>query len=360
MAVTFHSFSTAGRDLFSTDGSASVWGEIEEYINLWLGDICDPQLDEGTLVTGSGYTDGTYPDVTLERVSNTQTGGKNLKAEVTISGGGVSSVTITTKGNGFKTGDYVKIKDLAEVGGTGSGFQIQLSSANAEIGLMRGLDDRTNTTSYPMGFQFGTMRTESYDYGLWVHKTSNTTTTYIYDVYQYNNSSPTSNNGYGTYSYQQNRSISTWQNGQADTEVHIYYCNEPGNQFFFTIDQMYTQGWGVFKAVQDPATPEKYPNQQNFSPWTACYISGLWYVTPMVTSFYNVQYTGAYQTSPQSPTDPKVLFNNGVVYGRAYITGSYPDRMYSHASTDYGWGHVYQDGAKTYRRLANNAYIGMN
>ena len=360
MAVTFHSFSTAGREFWSNDGSPSVWGEIQEHLEIFLGEVCNPVIDDATIITGSGYTDGTYPNVQLERTSNTQTGGKHLEAEITIAGGGVSSVTITKKGSGFKTGDYVKIKDLSEVGGTGSGFQVQLLSANAEIGMMRGIDDRTNTTAYPMGFQIGTQRNESYDYGLFVNKTSNTTTTYVYDIYQYNNSNPTNNNGYGTWSYQNNYSASTWQNGQEDKEVYIFYCNEPGNEFFFTVDQMYNQGWGFFKAVQDPATPEKYPNPQNFSPWTGCMISGSLYHTVMTTSFYNTQFTGAYRNTTPGPNDPKCLFNNGMVYGRSYITGSWPSRMCTHAAVDYGWGHVYQDGVDTYRRVSNSFYIKMN
>lgn len=361
MAVTFHTFSTAGRNLFSTDGSLSVWGEIEEKLQEWLGDVCDPQLDAGTLVTGSGYTDGTYQDVTLERVANTQTGGKNLKATVEISGGGVSSVTITTKGNGFATGDYVKVKDLAEVGGTGSGFQIQLSSANEEFGLIRGLDDRTNTATYPIMFQLGCERSASYDFGFLVRKTSLTSTTYFNDIYIYNNTNPTSENGYGTYTYQQNGSFASWYDGQADHEVYVLYCNDPGNQFFVTVDSLYEQGWAVFKAVQDPATPEKYPITSAFSPWTSMAISeSSINVRPMTTSYYNTTYTGAYQTAPVYPYDAKVLFNNGIVYGRSYITGAYPDKFYTHNNTDLGWGHVYQDGADTYRRMANVFYIKTN
>ena len=360
MAVTFHTFSTAGRNLFSTDGSLSVWGEIEEKMREWLGDICDPQLDAATIVTGSGYTDGTYSDVTLERVANTQTGGKNLKATVVVSGGGVSTVTITTKGNGFATGDYVKIKDLAEAGGTGSGFQIQLSSANEEIGLMRGLEERTNTATYPIMFQLGCERNASYDFGLLVKKTSLTSTTYFNDIYIYNNTNPTGENGYGSYTYQTNDSLSTWYDGQADHTVNVVYCNDPDNQFFLTTDSLYEQGWGLFKAVQDPATPEKYPIRSAFSPWTSLKIGTTIIVRPMVTSFYNTTYTGAYTSAPVTPTDPKVLFNNGIVYGRSYITGAYPDRFYSHQNVDYGWEHVYQDGADTYRRISNTFYIKTN
>ena len=128
MAVTFHSFSTAGRDLFSTDGSASVWGEIEEYLNIWLGDVCDPQLDAGTLVTGSGYTDGTYNSVSLTGGSGT-----GATANITVSSGAVTDVTLVNGGGEYIVGEDLSADDSDLGGGGGAGFMVKVGT----IGITR-------------------------------------------------------------------------------------------------------------------------------------------------------------------------------------------------------------------------------
>jgi hypothetical protein len=77
-----------------------------------------------TLVNGTLYTTGTYTNVTL-------TGGTGTGATATIvvSGGGVTSVTITTAGNGYVVGDVLSAS-AANIGGTGSGFSIVVSQVS--------------------------------------------------------------------------------------------------------------------------------------------------------------------------------------------------------------------------------------
>lgn len=78
-----------------------------------------------TVVAGSGYTAGTYTGVSL-------TGGSGLSAAATIvvSGGGVSSVTLTNPGLDYAVGDALSAL-TSQIGGTGSGFVLNVTSVNA-------------------------------------------------------------------------------------------------------------------------------------------------------------------------------------------------------------------------------------
>lgn len=74
------------------------------------------------LVSGSGYTTGTYSNVPL-------TGGigNSALATIVVSGGGVTSVTLTNPGKVYKNGDALSAL-AANVGGSGTGFTITVSS----------------------------------------------------------------------------------------------------------------------------------------------------------------------------------------------------------------------------------------
>ncbi|HKM43867.1 MAG TPA: hypothetical protein VJY12_00250, partial [Dysgonamonadaceae bacterium] len=78
----------------------------------------------GTIVGGSGYTDGTYKDVPL-------TGGTGTGAEATIEveDGAVTSVTITKDGKGYAVEDELSAT-AAKVGGTGSGFKVPVKTVS--------------------------------------------------------------------------------------------------------------------------------------------------------------------------------------------------------------------------------------
>jgi hypothetical protein len=87
------------------------------------GDI----LTTGTLVGGSGYTNGTYTSVAL-------TGGTGLGAVATIvvAGNVVTTVTITTDGNYYCAGDVLTCPNTS-IGGTGSGWSITVATVDGEF-----------------------------------------------------------------------------------------------------------------------------------------------------------------------------------------------------------------------------------
>ena len=81
-------------------------------------------LTLNTLVGGTLYTNGTYTNVTLTGGS-----GSGAKATVVVSGGSVTTVTVTTPGNGYVVGNTLSAT-AASIGGTGSGFSIKVATIN--------------------------------------------------------------------------------------------------------------------------------------------------------------------------------------------------------------------------------------
>ena len=78
-----------------------------------------------TLVGGSGYTNGTYYNVQLRE--SVYPRGNGAAANIVVSGGAVTSVTLTQGGTGYAIGD-VLTADVADIGGTGSSFTIKVAS----------------------------------------------------------------------------------------------------------------------------------------------------------------------------------------------------------------------------------------
>jgi hypothetical protein len=78
------------------------------------------------LVGGSLYVDNTYTDVPL-------TGGSGFgaTADITVSGGAVTVVTITDVGAGYQIGDVLSASNT-NLGGAGSGFSIDVSAIYAQ------------------------------------------------------------------------------------------------------------------------------------------------------------------------------------------------------------------------------------
>jgi collagen type VII alpha len=123
---------------------------------------------------GSAYTDGTYTGVTLTPA----VAGLNLTsalATVVVSGGTVTSVTITTDGNGHRLQTYTI--DSAEVGGTGSGFLLTVTALttgqfNTAIGSQAGRSNATGSRNVFIGYNAG--RNETTDDNLYIsnHLTS--------------------------------------------------------------------------------------------------------------------------------------------------------------------------------------------
>jgi hypothetical protein len=80
----------------------------------------------GTITAGSGYTNGTYNNVPLTGGS-----GANATATVVISGGAVTSVTITLRGASYVIGNALSASNT-NLGGTGAGFSIPVTAIFAQ------------------------------------------------------------------------------------------------------------------------------------------------------------------------------------------------------------------------------------
>jgi hypothetical protein len=86
----------------------------------------------GTITGGSGYTNGTYTGVVMT-LSSGSTAFTYPTATIVVSGGAVTTVTITSPGSAFKDTTTVLTAPAASIGGTGSGFSVPvatLSTAN--------------------------------------------------------------------------------------------------------------------------------------------------------------------------------------------------------------------------------------
>jgi len=99
----------------------------------------------GTITGGSIYTNGTYNNVQLTYVSGA-TATTYPRATVVISGGAVTSVTITTPGTGFTATTTVLSATAATIGGTGSGFSVPVATLTNTGGVLT--ITQTNAGSY--------------------------------------------------------------------------------------------------------------------------------------------------------------------------------------------------------------------
>jgi hypothetical protein len=120
----------------STDGNNQVFNgynnglEVININNLGIGSGVNQftftglALTLNTLVGGTLYTNGTYTNVTLTGGS-----GSGAKATIVVSGGSVTSVTLTMPGNGYAVGNTLSAT-AASIGGTGSGFSIKVATIN--------------------------------------------------------------------------------------------------------------------------------------------------------------------------------------------------------------------------------------
>lgn len=77
-----------------------------------------------TLVGGSLYTNGTYTNVVI-----TGGTGSGARATIVVSSAQVTSVTITTAGNGYVIGNVLSA-NAANIGGTGSGFAFTVTQVS--------------------------------------------------------------------------------------------------------------------------------------------------------------------------------------------------------------------------------------
>jgi hypothetical protein len=86
----------------------------------------------GTITGGSSYTNGTYGGVPLTGGSGT-----NATANITVSGGIVTQVTVLNPGIQYVVGDTLSAA-AANIGGTGSGFSVPINSISINSSLAGG------------------------------------------------------------------------------------------------------------------------------------------------------------------------------------------------------------------------------
>ena len=82
----------------------------------------------GAITAGTSYTTGTYSNVSLTGGS-----GSGATASIVVSGGSVTSVTLVNGGTGFVVGDTMSAL-AANIGGTGSGFSIPVTTVGNTTG----------------------------------------------------------------------------------------------------------------------------------------------------------------------------------------------------------------------------------
>lgn len=349
MVATYEVLDTTGYTWYSSglgNPSTELTSWIDVRFKAWLGEICNPVLDSGSIVGGSGYTDGTYNNVDLVRTNNL-VNGRDLQADVTISGGAVTTVTVTQKGNGYKTGDVLTFPDLSQVGGTGAGFTINVLSADASICINRDPDEYTSSIrGWLVGFERGpTNATFGRRY---LSKASSTSTT-TYNAQVYGWTDTTANSGEGTY-LTNSVSETFWRNSDAGTLVHLFYCSEADNQFFMIYDDINQHGHGLCRAVRDPSGT--YVSESMTSTWVGLITDTSSFRYDVTTNAtWNSPYQGSRGfVSFEYPYDTFCLFRGNPIWGRGAIIGQLPSYIgvhYPYDIADTG-GSTISDGSEVW------------
>lgn len=104
---------------------ANTWAQYQpsdSVTNIVLGTSTGPLNALGAITAGTAYTAGTYTNVPL-------TGGTGFGAQATVvvAAGGVTTVTVTQRGNGYTAADSLSAL-AANIGGTGTGFAVAVTS----------------------------------------------------------------------------------------------------------------------------------------------------------------------------------------------------------------------------------------
>lgn len=124
VALTGGTGSGAQADITVTAGAVTAVAVTLQGDEYRVGDVLTATatglggaLSTGTITAGSGYTDATYTNVALTGGS-----GNGGIASITVSGGVVTAVSITTAGAAYVIGDVLSAP-ASSLGGVGSGFQ---------------------------------------------------------------------------------------------------------------------------------------------------------------------------------------------------------------------------------------------
>jgi len=87
-----------------------------------------PVASLGSITGGSSYTNGTYLNVSL-----TDGAGSGAVANIVVSGGAVTSVTLTQGGSGYVVGNTLSAA-ASTIGGTGSNFSVPVATVGNALG----------------------------------------------------------------------------------------------------------------------------------------------------------------------------------------------------------------------------------
>lgn len=116
----------------SPTGTISVWQRLTDAQNFTTSAATAPFggiLTLGAITGGSGYTNGTYTGVPLTG-GNANQGAGGAIATITVSGGAVTGVTVTSSGHVYTVSTALSAL-ATNIGGTGSGFSVPIATVGA-------------------------------------------------------------------------------------------------------------------------------------------------------------------------------------------------------------------------------------
>ena len=299
----------------------SHMGWLHSHMKTWVNDLSACTWDDTGFTAGTGYVDGTYTGVELKRTPVTgATAGNHCYVDITVSGGAVTSLTVTETGNGYMSGDVVTIEDTAIIGASGAGFEMDCTGGTGLIGFAYDINHSTNNGSRDCEFLLGAHRGLLEWNQMLYWQQQNTTTCYMYTVVSH--VPGTTSNGFGSLSIsnkgwsQSNWSSTTGQNHK----VWVHYDSTPGKEHFFWGDTQYNQPYGIFKIDTAGLTPA-------VDETVACQF-GLFQTGFYSRSWTNRQYNEAVCSDKQIqwdiPDDYGVMFSGRTVRARAVTLGRTP------------------------------------
>lgn len=112
-----HNLSIGDGVTFTAINGMVEFNNVKETITAVTNQISGTRLVDD----GSGYVNGTYTNVELSNGS-----GSGAAATIIVAGGKVESYTVSNKGTDYEVDDVLSV-DNADLGGSGSGFEIKVS-----------------------------------------------------------------------------------------------------------------------------------------------------------------------------------------------------------------------------------------